>query len=290
MEIKKTIITEAGLDEFQIRLLKSDGVGLLTDRSGNNFLILDSLDYWYDVIQEAYPSKIKCSCKNDWFKVAFYYKYRENSLDIKEVSVSTICSNCGKTANRMSVDIDYSPTNELLDTPLTYCKNPKIKYKYSRLSGLWSSADWAKVLKYLTEDLGLTAYYFYWENKKRFFKTLSIKQALEIGLLCVYFSKEAPKNAELFSNESGPMIDYDLWRKQELIHMFRLNVMGFTMYFTLFCNQYINKGVVKDKTPEFEEITTTFVAWLKENFTSERYQTCFDNKELWLQFKPTLKR
>ena len=72
----KTYSIEKGEDEFQVRLLKDDGVGLLTTKSDNNYLILDSLDYWYDLIQNEYPKKKKCTCKNEWFKVQFEYIIR----------------------------------------------------------------------------------------------------------------------------------------------------------------------------------------------------------------------
>ena len=55
----KTIITPEGENEFQLRILKEEGVGLLTTRSEKSYLILDSLDYWYDLIQTAFPKKRK---------------------------------------------------------------------------------------------------------------------------------------------------------------------------------------------------------------------------------------
>jgi len=285
MEIEKAIKTESGLDEFQVRLVKIDGVGLLTDHNEKSYLILDSLDYWYDLIQDAYPAKIKCSCKNDWFKVTFCYKYCEDSADIREVLVSTVCSRCGKNAQRMLVDIDYRPANELVDKPITYCEKPKIKYKYSHLSALWSPSDWERVFQFLTEELDLTAYYYYRKDKTWIFKALSLKQTLEIDqFLFVYFTRNEPENAVKYENERGAVVDRDIWRKQELIRIATFNVNGFTMFEILFCNQYIDKGDIKDKTAEFEEVTTRLMTWLKENFTSERYRNCFDSEEIWRKF------
>ena len=71
--ISKNIITEEGEDKFQIRLIKDEGVGLFTTTLEKNYLILDSIDFWYDLIQKKYPSKTKCKCKNEWFFVRFDY-------------------------------------------------------------------------------------------------------------------------------------------------------------------------------------------------------------------------
>jgi hypothetical protein len=76
MDIEKEIQTNDGECSFQLRLIKSEGIGLATTKRGQNYLILDSEDYWYDVIQNGYPKIKKCSCKNDWFKLKLKYYYR----------------------------------------------------------------------------------------------------------------------------------------------------------------------------------------------------------------------
>ena len=64
--ISKSIITSDGEKEFQIRYIRDENVGILTTRTDKSFFILDSADYWYDLIQEKYPPIMKCSCKNDY--------------------------------------------------------------------------------------------------------------------------------------------------------------------------------------------------------------------------------
>lgn len=66
-EVTKNISTENGANEFQVRLLKDDGVGLLTTKNEENYLILDSLDYWYDLIQNEYPKKKNVTVKTNGF-------------------------------------------------------------------------------------------------------------------------------------------------------------------------------------------------------------------------------
>jgi len=71
--LSKAIITSDGENEFQLRVLQEDGVGLLTTQSDKSYLILDSADYWYDLIQTTYPKKKKCKCSNERFRVQFEY-------------------------------------------------------------------------------------------------------------------------------------------------------------------------------------------------------------------------
>ena len=56
--IIKNITTGKGEEEFQVRFLKDEGVGLLTTKNDNNYLILDSLDYWYDLIDTGVPADV----------------------------------------------------------------------------------------------------------------------------------------------------------------------------------------------------------------------------------------
>ena len=48
----KEIVTPDGEDEFQLRYIQDGNVGIATTRSGKSYLILDSIDYWYDLIQD----------------------------------------------------------------------------------------------------------------------------------------------------------------------------------------------------------------------------------------------
>ena len=64
-KISKNIITPDGEDEFQIHFISDENAGVLTTRSGKSYFILDSIEYWYDSIQERYPVKQKSRGKND---------------------------------------------------------------------------------------------------------------------------------------------------------------------------------------------------------------------------------
>src|SRR5688572_3842727 len=101
--IVKNITTDKGENEFQARLLKDNGVGLLTTKNNDYYLILDSLDYWYDLIQNEYPKKKKCTCKNEWFKIQFEYITRWDTDDFREIKIITTCTICNKTAKPIAI-------------------------------------------------------------------------------------------------------------------------------------------------------------------------------------------
>ena len=150
--LSKTIVTGDGEKEFQLRVLKEEGTGLLTTRSDKSYLILDSLDYWYDLIQTFYPKKKKCKCSNEWFVVQFDYALRPDEEDIKNVQITATCTNCNKFSKVMSIDFKYSPTLQFLAQPINYCENPNIKYKYKELNYYWKYEDLKLFLNFMTID------------------------------------------------------------------------------------------------------------------------------------------
>jgi hypothetical protein len=174
MDIENDIITNEGENIFQLRLIKSEGIGLATTKGGKNCLLLDSSDYWYDSIQDSYPKIKKCSCKNDWFKLKFKYYYREHYNDVKRIEVKTFCVNCGQALTVMDIDIKYSPTEHLVNNPLVYCKEPNIKYHSKTISRILEPEQFHKIIYYLSE-MGFILYCWYWndENKKHELKIIS---------------------------------------------------------------------------------------------------------------------
>lgn len=273
MDIEKDIITTDKEDVFQIRLIKSEKIGLVTTKNGKNYLILDSADYWYDCIQDGYPKIKKCSCKNDWFKLKFKYYYRDYYDDVKRIEVKTFCVNCGKQLTVLDVDIKYSPTESLVENPLIYCEKPNIKYHSKTLSRIWKQNEFYKIINYLSE-MGFIIYCWYWneENKKREIKVFSTNETNQIGtFLNLYISKNKLniENLTLTINELGIYLEENLWRKNELIEISSVCMLGIGMNYILrYGTQYIdNKGEIKNKSKEFIEKITEFEKWFIEKYS-----------------------
>ncbi|QNA43012.1 hypothetical protein [Lacibacter sediminis] len=293
--ILKNIRTDKGEDQFQIRFLKNEGVGLLTTKNNTNYLILDSLDYWYDLIQNEYPKKKKCTCNNEWFNLQFEYIIRLGTDDYREIKITTTCTNCNKTAKPISIDIDYSPTNHLLSNPLNYCEAPNIKYKFSELTSYWSGDNLKDFLFFMFNDLNLKAYcwFFKYPDNHRFFEKVTFEKALEIitfnhRYLNFYFTKDEINIDDIkkLEDEKGVYIKKDLWRKNEIIELsspFVISDYGL-LYYIHFCNQFLYKGEVKDKSKAFEKDTTKLKNWLKGKFITKRGRNCFDGEEAYTKF------
>lgn len=294
-EVIKKIIVDSSEDEFQIRFFKEEGIGLITSRNDKNYLILDSLDFWYDLTQTAYPKKKKCTCKNEFFKVEFQYIPREGTGDFRSVNIYTTCTNCSKYSKSMSVDLDYSPTIELLHKPVVFCQNPKIKYKYSELTSYWSIDDLQNFLGYIVNELHLNVYcwFFKYPDNKRCFDKVSFDKAKQIitinhRYLNFYFTS-AELNIEKMikiSDDKGVYLEEDIWRKNEIIQLsapFVISGYG-SLYYINFCNQYLLKTEIRNKSKQFEEETTKLQNWLRTNLINKRGKNCFDGEEAYRKY------
>lgn len=277
-KIVKNIVTPNGEDEFELRYFRDDDVGLLTTRTGKAYLMLDSIDYWYDLIQERYPAKQKCKCKNDYFRFCFNYVPRVGTDDYRTVEVVSYCTECGKEKKISEIDIDYSPTYHLFEQPITYCKQPKIKYKTYSVDGYWKEEKLYDLVEFLIQKQ-LFIYCWYWklDEHKRCVKEFTPEELKDFlfvekeNYLSIYFSAEELK--ECFNDcpmyDDGIYIDSNIWRRRE---MFMLNapilvaVQGAGYYYSMnFCSEYIDKtGQVKAKGADFERLVQEFLAYSRE--------------------------
>lgn len=265
--IYKSIITSDGEKEFQIRYIRDENVGILTTRTDKSFFILDSADYWYDLIQEKYPPIMKCSCKNDYFNVTFQYTLRMGTSDFSEINITCQCTECQKIKKLSPVEIDYSPSNYLFDSPITFCKQPKIKYKTYSLMGYWSDEEVKNITQYLAQNSPYI-YGWYWDsNDKRNIKKLSMDELgnflYKENYLAIFFSQESLDDIimQSISNEKGIFISRDIWRKNNI---FKLNgpflVVSQGLFYEMnYCSEYLDKeGNVIQKSPFFCELVKAF--------------------------------
>ncbi len=277
-KIKKDIITPDGEDEFQIRYIRDENVGVVTSRSNKSYLILDSIDFWYDLIQEKYPAKQKCNCKNDYFKLAFNYIPRIGTDDYRAVELISCCTVCGKQKKLSEIDIDYSPTSQLFENPITYCEQPKIKYKTYSLGGYWKEEAFSNLIEFLSQK-ELWIYCWYWNHteKKRYVKQMTIDELKNFlfiensHYLKIYFSMEALD--ELFANsttdDGGIHVDRDVWRKREIIMLnapLLVAVAGAGKFYSVdFSSEYIEKYQIKAKSEAFCRLVQELLVYSREN-------------------------
>ena len=272
----KKIIGLDGEDEFQIRFICDENVGILTSRTEKSYFILDSKEYWYDLIQEQYPSKQKCSCKNDFFKISFAYTPRKGTDNFKAVELMSECTECKKAKTFGQIEIDYSPSAHLFEEPISFCKQPKLKYKTYSVSGYWSK----DALLALTEFLGAKqpfTYLWYWNETdgKRHFSQVTPSQLTAFlsqeasRYLAIYFSSKKIENA-FVCNDLGIYIDRDIWRRQEIVLVNAPIKVGFPdskdLYYMDFCSEFLTSdGEVKAKSEPFCQLAKELLKYSKEN-------------------------
>jgi hypothetical protein len=119
--MRKALACSCGDQRFNVRLRRDEQVGLLTcSREGHHSLLLDSRDYWADVIQTARPRAARCRCGGRAFEVELEYEFREDSRSIRRVDVGLRCVACGDERVGAEFEIDYEPTENLLSEPLEH--------------------------------------------------------------------------------------------------------------------------------------------------------------------------
>lgn len=191
----------------------------------------------------------------------------------------------------------------MIENPITFCPKPKIKYKFQELTSYWSGDNLKDSLKFIFNDLNLNVYCWFSqhpENKRRFEK-VSFEKAIQIitvnhKYLNFYFSKKKleTSNYTKLIDDNGIYLKEGIWRRDEIIQLTAPYViMGYgLLYYINFCNQYLDKGNIKDKSDQFEAITNQLKNWLKENYVTKRGKNCFDGQEAYekLMAKKNAKR
>jgi hypothetical protein len=278
-------------DRFELRLLKDDGVAaarcLACER---HFLLLDSADYWFDVIQSGYPKLTTCTCKGTSFRLLLDYRLREDG-DVEHVALTTHCTGCRKSQRRMSVEIDYSPTKRLLTQPLVPCQNPDIRYDLRELSLYAAAADIARIVKYLGEQ-GCSFSGSIREQNDWVLRRLTTDQAVEIvarkvsylphySALYTHLGRLAITDADVstFKKETA------FWKRNEVIRCSSAGSVQFGSrtgqhYDIQFGNEFIHGQKVEAKSPRFRKLTAALLDWLGKQFVTWRGAQCFDNEKV----------
>jgi hypothetical protein len=136
---------------FELRVLRDQAVAAVRClRCSADYLLLDSEDYWFDVIQHGYPRLSRCSCKSQTFRLRIDYNIRDDGK-IDYVELHSICSACGKTRRQLFFEADYCDTDHLIKRPLVPCKNPKVLYDLNDIHLLVTLPDIVRIVDHLAK-------------------------------------------------------------------------------------------------------------------------------------------
>jgi hypothetical protein len=280
---------------FELRVHKDEGLAAARCLHCNrNYLLLDSQDYWFDVIQTGYPRASRCPCKGDAFKLNVEYCFRANG-DVKWIAVSSQCAACGKARRLFTADIDYAGTEHLVSRPLTDCPNPKILYDLKQLNLYAASADMARVIDYLAghHQLGFDACVR--EGDHWVVRPASADEAKQLVL---YYDRQQRPTRYLWIYASTGQLtlpdphaqtsrDEDVfWKHNEIIRIsppthVRVDSHSTLLFYINFSGEYVDdddKRVVA-KSPQFRTTASRLIEWLGTQFVSWRGTDCYDNPD-----------
>lgn len=254
-----------------MRVIRDEQVALLTCPKEHHSFLLDSSEYWDDVVQDGRPHERRCKCGGREFEVSLDYEMRDDG-DVRSVSVETICVSCEKRAIATTFDIGLTPTDTLLSRPLEPCDEPWLIPKRTELTGLWVAEDLRDLVRYLGE---IALCYYAPANDRPALATAStVAAALDPQkLFHLYFSTDV---VEVFANPR------DCWKRLPVIYItspFRMiyRTGAADLYYMRWARELIVKRQVVQQQRELLALTDRLMIWLNAHFTSARGEKAFDN-------------
>lgn len=269
---------------FELRVMTDEAVALThCVGCGRHQLVLDSEDHWFDLIQVSYPRLRKCTCKASTFALSCHYAYRDDG-DVRQVDLHSVCTACAKARRQMRVDVDYSPTEDLITHPLRHCEHPDLRYDLRQLSLYLTPADMASIVGWLGHGQGWSFVCWCREGNawaRRPLGTEDVRQAvLADGYFRIYASP-APlhiedRQVDTWKRESA------FWKRRQIIRIdspinMLLQAQKGLLYYLHFANEYVDGNAVLPKPASFTATTDALLRWLGENFVSWRGKSSFDN-------------
>jgi hypothetical protein len=270
-----------GEKKFEIRMRSAEQVALLTCASGHHSLLLDSRDYWMDVIQEGRPKRKVCSCGNQFFRVGLVYAFRETG-DVRTIDIHLRCSTCSRDLPQRQWEFKYGPTDELVTRPLDPIENPWLRPKRVQITAYWRPPDAERFVRFLVQDLA--ARVFVRANFTEFvlttFEETEFQPELKRDLYFTYLPDFIPPNLRE-PHKAAPIL-----RVSSPFH-----IGWFTQSFAqveqnlahLHYIEYAEEVLVSmrrvKQPPEFIAFAQAAREWLAANFISSRGKNTADNPQ-----------
>jgi hypothetical protein len=292
--------------EFELRIVRDESVAAARCvNCSRHYLLLDSEDYWFDVIQKGYPRATRCSCKSESFQVSVSYSFRDDG-DVNYIEVRSTCAACGKSRRQLDFKIDYSPTSHLLERPLVPVSNPKILYDLKDLHLLVTLPEIARVVGFLGEakcgfvSMALSGR----EWKLRVDDAAGVNATIESRYTFIY---AMPATIDVAEHDVDTRIKEEaFWKRSEVIRigskMYACRYgpgEGSARYLRYqgtppvhpdeeigislnieFSNEFVDGESIVSKSDSFRALTARFIAMLRNEFVSWRGRDSFDNPDV----------
>jgi len=250
--MRKELACHCGDSIFSLRIYPLEEVGVVTCSHGHHSLLLDSRDYWGEVIEQGKPRELKCKCKSNSFMVSLFYTFRSDSPDVSQVDIITRCINCGTERRTMAVEIDYGPTDRLVNRPLDSIENPWLKTRKVKCSALWEQKDLENFVCQVME-LNIHPYLI---------TSNSIHPSLDKSeVLDILRSTPVWDLYLLIGESNNPMEEVVVWKEKPVIHVWGPQVMfdktglSTTMYFIEYAKEVIREAKIIRQPQNFLTFT-----------------------------------
>jgi len=293
--------------DFALRILRDEAVAAVRCvRCSADYLVLDSKDYWFDVIQKGYPRLTRCPCKNESFRLRIDYSIREDG-EVDAIQVHSTCSACARTRRQLKFEVDYGGTGRLLKRPLVPCKNPKILYDFKELHLLLTLPEMLRIVDHLAHQ-GCA----FLSNLRRADGWVPVRQDTAQARATIenrqyLFVYAMPDRIEIPEDQlSTNKKEGAFWKRSEVVRIgskshvctYRLADnprsicycsdppthakytevgLSFDIHFS---NEFVQGGRIVRKSEAFRNVTAGLLAMLQETFVSWRSPYCFDNPEV----------
>ena len=281
--MRRHLSCSCGDDRFRIRLNRNEGVGLaICEAAGHSSLLLDSRDHWFDVVEGEKPREVACRCKARVFAIELEYELRKDSGAVRSVSVELRCAGCGSQRRGMTIEIDYEPTDVLVERPLDPCDDPWLVPRRVEISALWLVDDLCALVRRLGDAEGALCYFAGWREPAVLASPGSICERLPRARSFDLFF--APRPVTL------PEALRDAWKSHPVIHVGTPIHMNYstgagTLYFVRWAEQTVAAGRLEPQPAELRELATRVRSWLGERFVSERGRLTADNPSEYARLK-----
>jgi len=271
-------------DAFELRVLPDDGVAAARCTAcQQHFLVLDSEDHWFDLIQATSPRVRRCPCKAGTFSVSCRYVVRDDG-EVRSVDLLSACTACAKTRRQMSVDIDYGDTGDLVTRPLRACKSPDLRYDLRQFTLYALPSDIAAIVDYLARAHGWN--FVCWRREegqwvRRALPPDPLREAILTGAYLHVYASPTPLSIHDDEVDTARQ-EATFWKRREIIRISSpYHIRGeqgqALLYYLAFANEFVDDDAVVPKSASFRASTQALVQWLGEHFVSWRGKSCFDN-------------
>jgi hypothetical protein len=260
-----------GARDFGVRLDRDEQVGLLTCSADHHSLLLDSRDYWADVLQAGRPKQTRCPCGAALFRVGLIYDLREDG-DVRSVDVLLTCCECGRSQVEASFEIDYNPTGELISKPLDPIEQPWLKVKQRQITAYWQPADAQRFASYLVERLSARIYRNVSAMEECQFDSVEFYPELKHDLYFTNASDVTPPRLR-DSQKAAPLV-----RLSSPFHIACPSGIALLHYIE-YSEEILNGSNITKQPQIFLSFACQAREWLKQNYISARGRDTADHPQ-----------